>query len=127
MTRAESIRVGVLGAGGRMGATVCLAVEGDPGLELVAAVDPHGPGGEVAGLTIAGDIAALEEAGAEVVVDFTVPTPRATTCPGCAEHGIHAVVGTTGFTEDDLAALRERVHQSQLPSSRPTSPSARCS
>jgi 4-hydroxy-tetrahydrodipicolinate reductase len=105
VTRAESIRVGVLGAAGRMGATACLAVEGDPGLELVAAVDPHGPGGEVAGLTIAGDIAALEEAGAEVAVDFTVLDAARANLSWCADHGVHAVVGTTGFTEDDHAAL----------------------
>ena len=105
MTRAEPIRVGVLGAAGRMGATVCHAVESDPGLELVAAVDPHGAGGDVAGLTIAGDTAALEEAGAEVAVDFTVLDAARANLAWCAEHGIHAVVGTTGFTEDDHAAL----------------------
>ena len=38
------IRVGVFGAGGRMGTTVCAAVAADPELELVAAVDPHGAG-----------------------------------------------------------------------------------
>ena len=105
MTRAEPIRVGVLGAAGRMGATVCHAVGSDPGLELVAAVDPHGAGGDVSGLTIAGEATALEEAGAEVAVDFTVLDAARANLAWCAEHGIHAVVGTTGFTEDDHAAL----------------------
>lgn len=89
-----------------MGATVCHAVAGDDRLELVAAVDVHGAATEVAGLTVAGELRALADAGAEVVVDFTVVEAARVTLPWLALHGMHAVVGTTGFTGDDLDGFR---------------------
>src|SRR4051794_26437401 len=100
----EGIRVGVVGAGGRMGATVCEAVAGDARLELVAAVDPHAVGREVSGLLIAGRLAEL--ATCQVVVDFSVAAAARQTLPWLAEHGIHAVVGTTGLDAADVEALR---------------------
>jgi 4-hydroxy-tetrahydrodipicolinate reductase len=100
------VRVGVLGAAGRMGVTVCAAVADDAELELVAAVDPGGAGREIAGLTIAGDLDALTAASAEVVVDFTLADAARRNLPWCGTHGLHAVVGTTGLGDDDLAALR---------------------
>jgi len=100
------IRVGVVGAGGRMGATVCSAVAADPALELVAGVDPHAVGREVHGVAIAGELRALADAGCQVVVDFTVASAARVTLPWLAMHGMHAVVGTTGFTDDDLASFR---------------------
>ena len=100
------IRVGVVGAGGRMGATVCDAVAADPALALVAAVDPHAAGREVHGVTIAAELRALADADCQVVVDFTVASAARVTLPWLAMHGMHGVVGTTGFTDDDLAAFR---------------------
>jgi len=104
------IRVGVFGAGGRMGATVCGAVIDAPDLELVAAVDPPRAGTTVAGtdLVIASGPEALSAAGAEVAVDFTVADAARTHIDWCADHGVHAVVGTTGFSEADLAAWADR-------------------
>src|SRR6188472_1043214 len=89
-----------------MGATVCAAVAADPDLHLVAGVDPHAVGAEVEGITVAGEPRAFVDAGAEVVVDFTVAAAARLTVPWLAMHGIHAVVGTTGLTEDDLATFR---------------------
>ena len=100
------IRVGVLGAAGRMGSTVCAAVEADPELEFVAAVDPHGAGKVVAGLTVATDLATLRAAAAEVVVDFTVADAARENLRSIAGWGMHAVIGTTGLTENDLGMLR---------------------
>lgn len=100
-----SIRVGVFGAGGRMGSTVCDAVAADDDLELVAAVDPHAIGSTVHGVTIAGDPRALADAGVQVAVDFTTASAARTNLSWCALHGVHAVVGTTGLEDDDLAAL----------------------
>lgn len=100
------IRVGVVGAGGRMGTSVCQAVAADPALELVAAVDPHAVGQVCNGIEIHGELRALADAHAEVVVDFTVAAASRNTVPWLAMHGIHAVVGTTGLNEDDLAAFR---------------------
>jgi 4-hydroxy-tetrahydrodipicolinate reductase len=93
-----------------MGREVCRAVAGRDGLELVAAVDPRYAGedlgtlvgGGVAGLAVAGDTDALAASGAEVVVDFTEVEAARSTLPVCAAAGIHAVVGTTGVTAEDL-------------------------
>ena len=88
-----TIKVGVLGARGRMGATVCDAVEADPELELVARVDEDDP------------IDLLDERGAQVAVDFTTPGAVKDNVRFCLSNGIHAVVGTTGLSEEDLAEI----------------------
>ncbi|WP_020575610.1 4-hydroxy-tetrahydrodipicolinate reductase [Actinopolymorpha alba] len=90
-----TIKVAVLGARGRMGAEVARTVRATDDLDLVAEVDlPDSP-----------DV--LAEAGAEVVVDFTHPDAVMGNLRFCIEHGIHAVVGTTGFTDERLATVRE--------------------
>jgi len=89
-----------------MGATVCDAVAADPVLHLVAAVDPHMVGSVTHGVTIAADLQALVDAQCDVVVDFTIASAARTTLPWLAAHGIHAVVGTTGFQPDDLDTFR---------------------
>ena len=91
------IKVAVLGAKGKMGAQTCQAVEAAGDLELVAALDQ---GDELTGLT---------DAGTEVVVDFTRPEVVMDNLTWCIEHGIHAVVGTTGFDEERLATLRAQL------------------
>lgn len=103
---AAPLRVAVLGAGGRMGSTVCEAVMGAPDLELVAAVDPVHVG-ETApgGLSIAAGVDAVGEAGAAAVVDFTVATAARENLRWCAGHHVHAVVGTTGLNDEDFDAL----------------------
>ena len=107
-----TIRVGVFGAGGRMGSTVCRAVHGADDLELVAAVDPQHHGLDIRQVTgcdlaleVAGDREAFVHAGAEVVVDFTDVTAARDNLAWLAANGIHAVVGTTGFTDTDLDSL----------------------
>ncbi len=104
--QSQRIRVGVVGAGGRMGGTVCTAVAVDPMLDLVAAVDPHAVGQEIHGVTVAGELRALADAHCDVVVDFTVADAARITLPWLAMHGMHAVVGTTGLTDADIATLR---------------------
>ena len=99
-----SIRVGVVGATGRMGRTVCDAVVDADGLELVAVVDVDG-GDTIHGLTVSSDLRALAEASCNVVVDFTTAEAARVTLPFLALHGIHAVVGTTGFDDDDIASF----------------------
>jgi 4-hydroxy-tetrahydrodipicolinate reductase len=86
-----------------MGSAVCRTVATDPDLELVAAVDPGATGELVEGVPVAKELRAFADAGAEVVVDFTVADAARTTVPWLAMHGIHAVVGTTGLTAEDLA------------------------
>jgi 4-hydroxy-tetrahydrodipicolinate reductase len=105
------IRVGVVGAAGRMGATVCAAVAADSALQLVAAIDTTG---EVTaqGVPISRELKALAETQAEVVVDFTVAAAARVTLPWLALHGVHAVVGTTGFSDADLAAFKQQFTRS---------------
>jgi 4-hydroxy-tetrahydrodipicolinate reductase len=86
----SQIRVGVLGARGKVGAEVCRAVEAADDLELVASVDQDDP------------IDALVDGGAQVVVDFTHPDVVLDNLEFCIDHGIHAVVGTTGFDQNRL-------------------------
>ncbi|MBA3529306.1 MAG: 4-hydroxy-tetrahydrodipicolinate reductase [Propionibacteriaceae bacterium] len=88
-------RVAVFGSRGRMGAEVCRAVESTAGLSLVAAID------------VGDDRAAAAKA--EVVVDFTHPDAVMDNLSWCIEHGLSAVVGTTGFTDDKLDSLRTQL------------------
>ena len=89
------MNVAVFGARGRMGAEVCRAVEAAEGLSLVAALDLDDD---------------REAAGsATVAVDFTHPDAVMGNLAWCIEHGIHAVVGTTGFTDERLDVLREQL------------------
>jgi len=107
------IRVGVFGAAGRMGTAVCRAVASDPELELVAAVDPLHSGldlPQVTGLNaapiaIGADAKNLSDAGAEVAVDFTHLDASRTNVAWCAANGVHAVVGTTGWSPEDLDTM----------------------
>jgi 4-hydroxy-tetrahydrodipicolinate reductase len=88
-----------------MGATVCTAVRNHPELELVAAVDPAAAGREVEGIEIASTLQALADADVEVLVDFTTVEAARVTLNWAALHGVHAVVGTTGFTPEDRERL----------------------
>jgi len=106
MESGDPIRVGVLGAAGRMGRTVCRAVSGADGLILVAAADPAAVGEDLDGVVLAAGPTEMVEAGAEVVVDFTVVDASRANLPILAEAGVHAVVGTSGLDDDDLAGLR---------------------
>jgi 4-hydroxy-tetrahydrodipicolinate reductase len=86
------IKVGVLGAKGRMGSAVCATIEGAADLELVAGVD-------------VGD-AREELTAADVVVDFTSPAAVMDNLRWCVEHDLAAVVGTSGFDAALLAEVR---------------------
>jgi 4-hydroxy-tetrahydrodipicolinate reductase len=89
----ESIRVGVLGARGRMGAECCRAIDGAADLKLVAQVD-------------AGESrSAISAAGAQVVVDFTQPDVVMDNLRWCIDAGINAVIGTSGFDQAKLSTV----------------------
>lgn len=90
------IKVAVIGAQGRMGATVVDAVNAAPETELVAALDA----GE--------DITAQSLNGAEVAVEFTVPSASQANVAALIDAGVNVVVGTTGWTDDALAAVDEQ-------------------
>ncbi len=88
-----------------MGRTVCAAVAADPDLVFVAAVDPFGAGETIEGIEVSEGLDAFVEASCDVVVDFTVADAARAALPWLAEHGIHVVVGTTGFTPADFQAF----------------------
>lgn len=102
------MRVGVIGAGGRMGSTVCAAVAGAADLELAAGVDPAASGRETirGGPVISDSLDALQAANVDVAVDFTVAGAAVANARRCAEMGIHSVIGTTGVGDAELADLR---------------------
>ncbi|MGH3479746.1 MAG: 4-hydroxy-tetrahydrodipicolinate reductase [Nocardioidaceae bacterium] len=89
------IRVGVVGASGRMGSQTCRAVDDAKGLELVARIDRGG------------GLDRLTDSGADVVVDFTRPDVVMDNLRWCVEHGLHAVVGTSGFDDARLDQVRD--------------------
>lgn len=89
-----TIRVGVLGAAGRMGSQACRSVEATDDLELVAALGSGDPR------------SMLTDAGAEVAVDLTRPDAVMDNVRFCVEHGIHTVIGTSGMDDERLATLR---------------------
>lgn len=96
-----------------MGSEVCAAVAADPDLELVAAVDPNYRGLDLRTVTkvdspirISGEAVAFERTGAQVVVDFSNHDASVGNLRWLARHGVHAVVGTTGFSDDEIAMFR---------------------
>ncbi|BDT96896.1 MULTISPECIES: 4-hydroxy-tetrahydrodipicolinate reductase [Nocardia] len=89
-----TIRVGVLGARGKVGQAICAAVTAAGDLELVAAVDKDD------------SLESFTAANTQVVVDFTHPDVVMGNLRFLVEHGIHAVVGTTGFDEARLTEVR---------------------
>ncbi len=90
-------KVGVLGSRGKVGREVCAAVRAADDLELVAEVDAGD------------DLSLVVDGGAEVVVDFTHPDAVMANLEYCVTHGVHAVVGTTGFDEERLDRVRRWV------------------
>ena len=101
------IRVGVLGAAGRMGREVCRAVERAPDLEIVARVDPSGED------ETSTSIETLAGAATAVAVDFTHPSSVMANVRWCLRNRIHAVVGTTGITPADLDEVRALAETSE--------------
>jgi len=97
----SKIKVGVLGAKGRMGATVCEAITASQDCELVVALD------------LGDELSDLTANGAEVVVDFTVPDSVEANLKFLAENNIHAVVGTTGFDAAKLSEVEKQFAASE--------------
>ena len=87
-------RVAIIGAGGRMGVEAVRAVGAADDMELVATLGRNDK------------LETLTEAGAEIAVDLTHPDAVMGNLEFCVRHGIHGVVGTTGFTDERLATLR---------------------
>jgi 4-hydroxy-tetrahydrodipicolinate reductase len=111
------IRVGVIGACGRMGLMVSRAVAEADDLSLVAAIDRSKVGENVGALIghprmavpISDELDRLLEAEVEVAVDFTHPDVVMDNVRWCVNHAIHLVVGTTGITQEDLKEIEDSI------------------
>ena len=88
------MRVGVLGAAGKVGVAMCAAVRDAADLELSAEVDAGDP------------LSSFTDSATEVVIDFTHPDAVMDNLEFLIGNGIHAVVGTTGFTDSRLNQVR---------------------
>ncbi|MCW2785843.1 MAG: 4-hydroxy-tetrahydrodipicolinate reductase [Marmoricola sp.] len=93
----SELKVGVLGAQGKVGREICAGVQAAPDLELAAALD------------VGDDLSDLVAAGVQAIVDFTHPDAVMGNLAFCIEHGIDAVVGTTGFDDERLTTLRTQL------------------
>jgi 4-hydroxy-tetrahydrodipicolinate reductase len=111
------IRVGVIGACGRMGLMVCRAVAEADDLALVAAIDRSKIGENVGaligqpklGIPVSDELERLLEAEAEIAIDFTHPDVVMENVRWCIDHGVHLVVGTTGITQEDLQSIEKAI------------------
>jgi len=90
----DVLKIGVLGARGRVGSVICDGIEAAADLELVARIDVGDP------------LEGLLAAGVQAVVDFTQPGVVMDNLQFCIDRGIHAVVGTTGFDDERYAQVR---------------------
>jgi 4-hydroxy-tetrahydrodipicolinate reductase len=93
MSNMSKLRVAVLGANGRIGSEAVKAIEAAEDMELVAALGRHD------------SLDVLASNGAQVAVELTTPDSVMTNLEYCVAYGIHAVVGTTGWTDERLASL----------------------
>ena len=114
MTQPQQTKIAISGASGRMGRMLVEAVLNDPATTLAAALDQAGcPAigrdagdfmGQTTGVTISDDLATLAQA--DVLIDFTRPEATQTYLDACKGHQVRAVIGTTGFDTQELAAIR---------------------
>lgn len=89
------IKVGVLGASGKVGSAVVAGVDKAEDLELTAKIDSKDP------------LQTLVEKGVDVIVDFTTPNAVMGNLEFCINNGIHCVVGTTGFDDERYQQVRD--------------------
>tara|TARA_E500000331_G_scaffold56362_1_gene50273 strand:+ start:2428 stop:3213 length:786 start_codon:yes stop_codon:yes gene_type:complete len=110
----EFLRVGVLGASGRMGQSVCSAVMEAESIDLVAAVDLTTDKSEKTfdDIPITQEISSLYKAKVDVVVDFTIAEASTNNLPLLAEEGIDVVVGTSGLNDQDVQIIGEKFNES---------------
>ena len=100
-----SIKVIVAGFKGRMGSTAVDMIKNDSELELAALLDPFAAEKEIDGVPVFTDKSDLVGLDAEVWVDFTIPKVAYENTHFALENGFRPVVGTTGFTQEQIADL----------------------
>src|SRR5690625_3733176 len=117
------MRVVVIGAGGKMGREVVRAVMEADDMELVGAVDPHAAGtdvgelidGDCCDITVDSDVTeTLQRTNPAAIVDFTQPTSVYANVAAAIGYGVHAVVGTTGLSEEQWNDLHEQAQKQNV-------------
>ncbi|MFM7293697.1 MAG: 4-hydroxy-tetrahydrodipicolinate reductase [Burkholderiales bacterium] len=101
------LRLAIAGAGGRMGRMLLAAAEADPAVRVEAAIDHASSpsvGQSICGAVVTDDVGALADS--DVLIDFTRPEGTLLHLAACAERGVNAVIGTTGFSQAQLATVR---------------------
>lgn len=98
-----SIKVIVNGASGKMGSLACQTLRDHPNFELVAALGRHDNLGQ-----------AIDQTHANIVVDLTVADVAYTNARTIIDHQVHPVIGTTGFSDEQIAALQDQCKAQQL-------------
>lgn len=118
------MRVGVVGAAGRMGREVCKAVTNSNDMELAFAVDTNGAGERVsqwagdasADLIVTANLeSALAEKSVDAIVDFTHPNAAEANATAALSNRAIPIIGTSGLSEDSLNAIRRACAESNLP------------
>ncbi|UMZ73439.1 4-hydroxy-tetrahydrodipicolinate reductase [Natranaerofaba carboxydovora] len=119
----EEIKVAVSGANGRMGQEVCRTVLSEDNLKLIAAFDRHGEGEDIGKILGEEELNVfieklteenLSSKNADVMVDFTTPMSAVDNIETALNCGVRPVVGTTGFTEEDVSHVKEIVDRQNL-------------
>ncbi len=108
------LRVGVAGALGRLGRVACAAVEAADDMTLSAAFARRG-GERVHGIQTDDDLAAFVARGFDVVVDCTVYPVTVDVACAALDGGVPVVIGATGWTDTELAALSDRCDATGVP------------
>lgn len=106
MARSIPVRIGIVGIAGRMGRELVVLATSDPSVTVVGGTVRPASGMSSAGVPIYTDLTDLLPQ-ADVLIDFSTPESSVATTQHAAEAGIPIVVGTTGFTSEQLDVLRE--------------------
>lgn len=120
----SDLKVAIAGAGGKMGAANIRAIAATPGITVVSAFDRTGAavlgkdagelvGIEALGVAITDDVAAALD-GSEAIIDFTAPANSVALAREAAKRGLIHVIGTTGCSEADDAAIREAASTARI-------------
>lgn len=118
------MKIAVMGAAGRMGRELIRAIAAEPGCSVSGATETPGSSvlgkdiGELAGLehlgiAVTSDAAAVI-AGADAIVDFTIPKASVEFARLAASSGTAAIIGTTGFDAEGLAAIADAAKRTPI-------------
>lgn len=110
---AETIRIGVAGAHGRLGRAACAAIADAPDLTLVAGLVRAAPGSN-GGMKLFDDLQAFYASGLDVVIDCTVYPTTLDVAREAVDAGVAPVIGATGWTDEDVVSFADRCDEAEI-------------